>query len=120
MAEVRQGPDLPSSTMANSSSFNVSLLTSLELNFRRILTIFNKNLELDNLKAYRATIADSGTANSVNTVTHGLGFIPQGFIVLHNNTAGVVYSHGRSTWTVTEMYVKCSAANAELEILVLR
>jgi hypothetical protein len=80
--------------------------------------ILNKGLLFaDNFNAETKTITDSGVADSQNTVAHTLKRVPAGFVVLKINKGGVVYDSG-TAWTDTAIYLKCSAANAAITLLV--
>jgi hypothetical protein len=71
----------------------------------------------DNFDAEVLTIADSGAANSENTVAHTLKRAPTGFIVVKIDKAGQVYFSG-TAFTDTDIYVKCSVANCAISLLV--
>ena len=62
------------------------------------------------------TVADTGTADTEFTVAHGLGATPTGYIVVSIDKAGIVYK-GSTAWDATNMYLKCSAANAALKLI---
>lgn len=80
--------------------------------------ILNKGLQYgDNFNAEITTISDTGTANSSNTVPHTLKRVPIGFHVININKAGVVYDAGTS-WTVTDIYLKCDTANCTVKLIV--
>ena len=80
--------------------------------------ILNKGLLFtDNFNAEIKTIADSGNADSENTVAHTLKRVPTGYIVLKINKAGIVYDSG-TAWTDTNLYLKCSAANCAITLMV--
>lgn len=64
-----------------------------------------------------ATASDSGTADTEFAVTHHLGRIPSGYIVTSIDKPGVVYA-GSTAWTATEIYLKCSEANASIQLQV--
>ena len=71
----------------------------------------------ENLFCDVVTIADSGTANSVNTVAHSLQYIPTGYIA-NVNKAGVVYDYNRSSWTSSQIQIKCASANAAITLVI--
>lgn len=80
--------------------------------------ILNKGIKFsDNFNAEIKTIADSGVANAENTITHGLKRVPSGYIVLKIDKAGVLYDSG-TAFTDTAIYLKCSAANCAITLLV--
>jgi hypothetical protein len=101
--------------MAYISNLNQMLFEFL----MNLSTILSGQLECNNLASYFYASADSGEADTEITITHGLGRIPS-FYVWNIDQAGTVYDSRRSEWTTNECYVKCSAANAKLNILVIR
>ncbi len=71
-----------------------------------------------------ATVADTGTANTEFAVPHTLNFqtravVPGNFLITYINVGGVVYDSG-TTWTSSNIYLKCSAAHAKLNIFITR
>lgn len=71
-----------------------------------------------------ATVADTGTANTEFAVPHTLNFqtraiVPANYLVTYINKGGVVYDSG-TTWTSSNIYLKCSAANAKLNLFITR
>lgn len=84
----------------------------------KLSDIINGDIRIDeNLNAETLTISDSGGANTENTVAHTLKRIPVGFMVVNIDKAGIVYDSGTS-WTASNLYVKCNVANAAIKLLV--
>lgn len=78
----------------------------------------------NNIFGQWVTVADSGTANTEFSVTHslaanGISIVPGNYFVTRINKGGVVYDSG-TTWTTTTVYLKCSAANATINIFLTR
>jgi len=71
----------------------------------------------ENLDCQFRLITDSGAANVEFAVTHTLGRIPVGYTVIKNDSNGVIYD-GTSTWTTTTIYLRSSAANASMTIML--
>lgn len=85
---------------------------------RRLVEAVNGRLTLlDNISAAVITIADSGPADTQYVVSHNIGRIPSGYI-WNIDKAGIVYDFNRSTWTSTQLKIKCSVANAALTLIV--
>jgi len=61
----------------------------------------------------------SSSANTEFTVSHSIGSVPIGFIVINNNTKGVVYSSG-TAWSSSAIYLKCSEATATITLFLLK
>ena len=103
---------------AENNTFEKGLEQELMSFSLELAQIINKGLKFsDNFNAEIKTIADSGAANSENTVAHTLKRVPTGYLVLKINAAGVVYDSG-TVWTDTDIYLKCSVANAAITLLV--
>jgi len=63
------------------------------------------------------SVADTGAANVEFSITHHLGRVPNGYILTKTNKAASLYD-GSSAWTTSTIYLKCSAANAAIELYV--
>jgi len=59
----------------------------------------------------------NATPDTEDTVAHGLGRVPVGFIVVRRDKAGVIYDSG-GTWTSTNILLKCNVASLAATILV--
>jgi len=99
--------------------FYADLLFALTSHFRHLADVLNGLVEVHNLASYSFSTDDSGAAGTEITITHGLGRVPTHYI-WNIVKDGVVYDSRRDEWTDTVMYVKCTADNAKLNILVLR
>lgn len=71
-----------------------------------------------------AVVSDTGSANTEFIVPHTLNFetrgiIPANYFVTSINKAGVIYTSG-TTWTTSNIYLKCSVANATLNLFITR
>jgi hypothetical protein len=73
----------------------------------------------ENIQGEWQVIADTGAINTEFSVTHGLGSVPVGYLVVKTNKGGVIYDSG-TTWTSTTIYLKCSAANATVTLFLLQ
>lgn len=69
-------------------------------------------------KGVTVIIADSGSADSEFAVNHGLGVIPDGYIKVRSDKDCTIYDGG-TAWDTNNIYLKCNAANAHLEVLVI-
>lgn len=85
----------------------------------KLSEILNGGLKFsDNMYAEISTTSDTGNANTEFAVAHTMKTTPTGFIVINIDKAGIVYDSG-TAWTATNIYLKCSAANAEVKIILL-
>jgi hypothetical protein len=64
-------------------------------------------------------VKTTSTANTAVSVSHTLGATPIGYLVIRNNTKGVVYDSG-TAWTDTTISIKCSEANATITLFLLK
>lgn len=100
------------------SEFDKSLedeLLSYSIDMSKIL---NNGLKFsDNFNAQIKTYTSNGAANTEDAVAHTLKRVPTGFIIINRDKAGVVYDSGTS-WTATNLYLKCSVATVALKVLI--
>jgi len=73
----------------------------------------------ENIAGEFQVVADTGTANVEFSITHTLGAVPVGYILLKNSVSGSVYN-GASAWTDTTIYLKHSGANANITVFILK
>lgn len=78
---------------------------------------FNGRIEIINQRVATVTVSDTGNADTDFEVEHNLGIVPR-FYIWNINKAGIVYK-GSGTWTATSIYLRCSAANAEVKVIVI-
>ena len=101
------------------SEFEKSLDQELLSYTLQLAGLLNGGLKLsDNFNGELVTVADTGGANTENTLAHTLKRVPTGFLVLSNNLGGVVYT-GATAWTTTQIFIKCTVANCTLLLFVL-
>lgn len=79
---------------------------------------FGDGTDTDNVFGQWVTVADTGAANTEFAVAHTLGAVPPGFILMVPPASGYVYK-GSSSWTTSNVYLKCSAANQAITVFVL-
>ena len=73
----------------------------------------------ENVSGEFQVISDSGSADTEITLAHGLDAIPIGYLVIKIDKNGVVYDSG-TTWTASEIFLKCSVANAAVTLFLLK
>jgi len=73
----------------------------------------------ENVSGQFQVVSDTGSADTEFTVSHDLGAVPIGLILIKSNKAGIVYS-GSTSWTSSAVYLKCSVANANVTIFLLK
>jgi hypothetical protein len=73
----------------------------------------------ENVSGEFQVISDTGAINTEFTVAHTLGAVPIGYIVTKISKAGIIYDSG-TTWTSSNLYLKCSVANAAVSLFLLK
>lgn len=105
-----------------------SYLKKIDLDIQDIMTAFQGRIRFGtSTNGYRGQNvsgefhrkADTGNADTQFSVTHTLGIVPTDYIVTYISKGGVVYDSG-TTWTTTTIYLKCTAANAAVNIFILK
>ena len=90
---------------------------------RRIGWIFDGRISLgdgtnkENLDIDFADITSHAMADTEFAVSHSLGRVPAGYIVVKGNKAGVVYD-GATVWTTSNIYLKCNVASVALRLII--
>lgn len=106
-------------TSVPESEFDKSLEQELLSYSLELSELLNKGIRIaDNFDADVATVSDTGNADTEFAVAHTLKRVPIGFIVINNDKAGVIYDSG-TTWTTTNIYLKCNVANCAVKLIVL-
>lgn len=111
--------------MAKAIITNVSNMSGSDIprycsmNFQNIDTQLNGNIEFGaNIKSSSTPVVFQ-TANTVVAVSHTLGRVPQGYIVIKQNAAGsILTSELTNPWTSTTIYLNASAAMTATLIIV--
>ena len=111
-------PKIEKIDLASLEDFTRELLETLLKYSVNLADVINGGIKLDeNLNVKILTIADSGNADSENTVAHTLKRVPSYFIVVNIDKGGVVYDGG-TAWTNTNVYLKCTVANCAIKVLI--
>lgn len=71
----------------------------------------------DNMLGNFCVVTFPVAPNTDLTITHGLGFIPAGYIVTRRSNGGVIYD-GVTTWTTVNLYLRSTAASTGATIFV--
>ncbi len=98
--------------------FDDDLLRALNHLDEGLNTILNKGLNFgENFDAVYASFTSNVTPDTEDSVSHDLGRVPVGFVVVSRDKGGVVYNSG-TTNTKTTIYLKCTVASTAVTILV--
>jgi hypothetical protein len=73
----------------------------------------------ENISGNWLTFTSSATPNAENTITHKVGAIPIGYLVVQQDKAGSLYN-GTTVWSDTKLYLKCSVASVTFKIFLLK
>jgi hypothetical protein len=86
-----------------------------------VVRTVNGNLEFGlNIKSSTPlSVQAPGVANTEFTITHKLGFVPNGYIVVGKDQTCDVYDSRRSSWTTSQMFLKCTVASVHLVLIVV-
>jgi hypothetical protein len=79
---------------------------------------FGNGVASDNISGVWATVADTGAANTDFTITHNLGRIPVGYLVMTSSIATDIYT-GSVAATKTQITLRSSAAHAAITLFIL-
>lgn len=71
----------------------------------------------DNINGIWSNVADTGTANTDFTIVHNLGRIPNGWLSVEQDKAGIYYL-GSVAATTTEITLKCDTANVAVRLFI--
>ena len=72
----------------------------------------------DNIAGVWAAVLDTGAANTDFVITHNLLYIPQGWLLIRQSKAGILYL-GSVPPTKTQITLRCSVANDSILIFIL-
>ena len=73
----------------------------------------------ENIAGEFKTFVTSATPNAENTISHGLGAVPVGWLVVSKDKAGDLYA-STTAWTSTKLYLKCSVASVSYKVFLLK
>ena len=73
----------------------------------------------ENIHGRFQTLTTSATPDAENTLAHGLGSVPIGYIIINQDKAGSLYDSGTS-WTSTSIFLKCNIASVTFNIFILK
>jgi hypothetical protein len=76
----------------------------------------------ENIQGEFQQFTTSATPDAENTIAHGIGAIPVGYIILWQDKAGSLYQ-GPSTgtaWTSSNIYLKCTVASVTFKVFLIQ
>lgn len=73
----------------------------------------------ENISGEFQVFTTSATPDAENTIAHTIGAIPVGYIIVKQDKAGSLYL-GSTSWTSSNVYLKCSVASVAFTIFLLK
>lgn len=86
--------------------------------FKNLSDILNAGISFtDNVDCKLVSYASNATPDTEDTLAHGLGKTPTGFIVVAKDKAGDIYNGGTAD-DKTNIHLKCSVASVTATLLI--
>ena len=79
--------------------------------------LLNEGLELND--NFRGALLEVTLDAGENTVQHGLGFIPTGFIVISKDKEGDIFSSRVNEWTEEALFLQSSVESQAVRLCVV-
>ena len=79
---------------------------------------FGDGIDYDNVAGKWIDYTTNATPDTEDTIAHGLGVIPVGYIVFKQSKAGSLYT-GATAWTSSNIYLKCNVASMAVRIFIV-
>jgi len=79
----------------------------------------------ENISGEFQVFTTSATPDAANTISHTLGAIPVGFLVLYQSKVGNLYGNpdgtgGVTAWSDTQLFLKCNIASVTFGVFLLK
>lgn len=102
-------------------------IRSLDNDVRRLYMFANARVRFgdgtdgtqENISGIFSVFTSNAVADTEDTIAHGLGVAPVGFIVVNKNKAGNLYDSG-TAWTSTNAYLKSDTASTTYTVFFLK
>jgi hypothetical protein len=89
-----------------------------------VLFVLNGNIEfgnptdgISNINGVWLTAVTPGVVDTNFTLSHNLGYIPTGWLVVNIDKAAILYK-GATPWSTTQLTLKCNVATTAIVIFV--
>lgn len=79
---------------------------------------FGDGTSTDNIFGTFVTYVSNAAPNTEDTITHNLGFVPIGYLVMSLDKGAVIYK-GTTAWTTSLMYLKSNTATTTALLFIL-
>lgn len=111
----------PHTSLKPESEFDKSIEEEFMRLGRQLEDILDKGIKFaDNFNGQIKSHTSNAVANTEDTISHTLGRVPSGYLVLYQDKAGTLYQ-GPSTgtaWTASNLYLKCNVASVAFQLLI--
>jgi len=78
---------------------------------------FGDGANKENLDIEFKNVTSHATANTEFSVSHSLGRLPGGYMVVKRDKAATVYD-GITSWTDSAIYLRCNASSTSLRLII--
>jgi hypothetical protein len=109
--------DDPLATYHQDEYLRQLFITSQNLALTQRNGAINNNDKAGNLAGKYVVFTSNGVANTEDAVSHALGAVPTGYIIVRQDKASLLYT-GSTAWTKTTIYLKSSVASTLWTVLV--
>ena len=97
--------------------FDLDLIRMLDAQSSNLSAMFDKGISLsENVDAQILEYTTSATPDTEESVAHTLKRVPEGYIVVSVDKAGIIYQSG--AFTTTALLLKCNAASVAVKLIV--
>lgn len=97
--------------------FEILLVEAFLKYTMKLADAVNGGLKLNENIDCQVKSVTTAAADTEVSVAHTLKRVPTGFIVINIDKAAIVYDSG-STWTTTNIYIKCNVATVAVKLLI--
>lgn len=73
----------------------------------------------ENVAGEWQVVTTNATPDTEDAFSHGLGTVPQGYIVVKRDKAGVIYD-GSTSWTSSNIYLRSDVASVTATIFLIK
>ena len=100
------------------SDFEKALIQALSTTMTNLESVLNGGLSFsENMDCKLVSYTTNVAPNTEDTVAHGLGKVPTGFLIYSEDKAAVIYDSG-TAWTKTNIYLKCDTASVAAKLII--
>ena len=100
-----------------------NLIKRLVFYFRKLAQVVNGQISFgdgtdsDNIDGVWISTTSNAIANAEFPVTHNLGRVPAGYLIMSKDDLGIIYD-GTTSWTDSTLYLRCNVASMNFKVFV--